>query len=84
MASGSSAGFDLYFFKKADSIWFNSLELWSAHLNDADGYLWVFYSSKALDEQGSMISESKNISSLWRVEKDETGQWRVVSVKKHP
>lgn len=53
-------------------------------MDDEDGYLWVYYSSKALDEQGGTISESKNISSLWRVEKDETGQWRVVSVKEHP
>lgn len=60
------------------------LDLWSAHLDDEDGYLWIYYSSKALDEQGGTISESKNIPSLWYVEKDETGQWRVVSVKEHP
>lgn len=53
-------------------------------MDDEDGYLWVFYSSKALDEQGGTISESKNIPSLWRVEKDKTGQWRVVSIKEHP
>lgn len=53
-------------------------------MDDEDGYLWGYYSSKALDEQGGTISESKNIPSLWRVEKDETGQWRVVSVKEHP
>lgn len=62
----------------------HSLELWSAHMDDEDGYLWVYYSSKALDEQGGTISENKNIPSLWRVEKDETGQWWVVSVKEHP
>ena len=62
----------------------HSLDLWSAYLDDTDGYLWVVYSSKALDEQGGTISESKNIPSLWYVEKDETGQWRVVSVKEHP
>lgn len=62
----------------------HSLNLWSAHLDNTEGYLWVFYSSKALDEQGSTISESKNIPSLWYVKKDETGQWRVVSVKEHP
>lgn len=62
----------------------HSLDLWSAHFDDADGYLWVYYSSKALDEQGGTISESKNIPSLWYVEKDEAGQWRVVSVKEHP
>lgn len=62
----------------------HSLELWSAHLDDADGYLWVYYSYEAINSEGQVVHSSKNIPSLWTVEKDSTGEWIVTSIKEHP
>ena len=61
-----------------------SLELLSAHLGSADGYLWVEYSREAFDNEGRTVSGSWNIPSLWKVEKDDTGTWVVVQIKEHP
>lgn len=62
----------------------NSLELWSAHLNTTDGYLWAYYSCEAFDSEGNTVTGSWNIPSLWKVEKDDTGAWAVVQIKEHP
>lgn len=61
-----------------------SLELWSAHLGTADGYLWVYYSREAFDSEGHIVTGSWNVPSLWKVEKDDTGTWVVVQIKEHP
>lgn len=61
-----------------------SLELWSAHLGDTDGYLWVYYSYEAIDYDGDVVYGSWKIPSLWKVEKDADGVWGVVSIKEHP
>ena len=62
----------------------HSLELWSAHLDDTEGYLWVYYSYEVINSEGQVVSGSKNIPSLWTVEKDSTGKWIVASIKEHP
>ena len=62
----------------------HSLELWSAHLDDTEGYLWVYYSYEAINSEGQVVHSSKNIPSLWTVEKDSTGEWIVTSIKEHP
>ena len=62
----------------------HSLELWSAHLDDTEGYLWVYYSYEVINSEGQVVSGSKNIPSLWTVEKDNAGKWIVTSIKEHP
>ena len=66
------------------SITTHSLELWSAHLGDTEGYLWVYYSYEAVDSDGDTVCGSYNIPALWKVEKDETGTWIVTDIKEHP
>ena len=61
-----------------------SLELWSAHLGDTEGYLWVYYSLEAVDSYGRTVHGSYNIPALWKVEKNGAGVWVVVQIKEHP
>ncbi len=61
-----------------------SLELWSAHLGNRKGALWVFYSNEAYDSQGNTVRGSWGIPSLWRVTKDASGTWVVTDIKEHP
>ena len=62
----------------------HSLELWSAHLDDTSGYLWVYYSYEAIDREGNVVRGSKDVPSLWTVEKERTGEWIVAGIKEHP
>ena len=62
----------------------HSLELWSAHLDDHEGYLWVYYSYEAIDDDGETVCGSWKIPSLWKVEKNTAGMWDVVAIKEHP
>ena len=61
-----------------------SLKLWSAHLDENEGYLWVYYSQEGLDIDGETDYGSWNIPSLWKVEKDAKGNWVVTEIKEHP
>jgi len=61
-----------------------SLELWSAHLDKDEGWIWVFYSSKTFNHDGDVVRSSYRIPSLWQVEKSDTGEWVVVHIKEHP
>lgn len=69
-----------------DNAAFNehSLELWSAHLDDNEGWIWVYYSSETFNHNGVSIFGSWNIPSLWKVEKNDTGEWVVVEIREHP
>ncbi len=62
----------------------HSLELWSAHLDENEGWIWVYYSSETYAHLGNVISGSWRIPSLWKVEKNETGEWVVVEIREHP
>lgn len=62
----------------------HSLELWSAHLGEDEGWIWVYYSSEAFDHDGNSVCGSWNIPSLWKVEKNDTGEWVVVQIREHP
>lgn len=62
----------------------HSLELWSAHLDGDEGWIWVYYSSETFQPDGSTVCGSWRIPSLWRVEKDGSGEWGVVQIKEHP
>jgi len=72
---------DLY--ENATSVNY-SLELWSAHLGDTEGYIWVYYSEEAIDSSGDTVSASSHCAALWKVEKNEDGVWEVVSIREHP
>ncbi len=62
----------------------HTLELWSAHLDENEGWIWVFYSSETFNHDGSTACGSCRIPSLWRVEKNEAGEWVVVQIYEHP
>lgn len=62
----------------------HSLELWSAHLGEDEGWIWVFYSSETFNHDGSTACGSWHIPSLWKVEKNDTGEWVVVQIREHP
>ncbi len=61
-----------------------SLELWSVRLEGNNGYLWVNYTLEAKDKNNNVKRGSRNISSLWKVEKDSSGVWTVTDIKEHP
>ncbi len=62
----------------------HSLELWSAHLDEHEGWIWVYYSSETFDLNGKSVCGSWRIPSLWKVKKNETGEWVVVEIREHP
>ena len=62
----------------------HSLELWSAHLDENAGWIWVYYSSETFDLDGRSVCGSWRIPSLWKVEKNDTGEWVVVEIREHP
>ena len=62
----------------------HSLELWSAHLDEDEGWIWVRYSSETFQPDGSIVCGSWRVPSLWRVEKDGSGEWGVVQIKERP
>ena len=62
----------------------HSLELWSAHLGKDEGTIWVYYSSKTFNHDGSIAHGSRDIPSLWKVERNDSGEWVVVQIYEHP
>lgn len=62
----------------------HSLELWSAHLGKEEGYIWVYYSSETFNHDGSIACGSRDIPSLWKVERNDSGEWVVVQIREHP
>ena len=61
-----------------------SLKLWSAHLGEKNGVLWVYYSAEVYDAEGNIICGSWKVPALWEVEKNEYGEWVVVNIVEHP
>lgn len=62
----------------------HSLELWSAHLGKEEGWIWVCYSSETFNYDGSTACGSWNVPALWKVEKNDSGEWVVVQIREHP
>ena len=62
----------------------HSLELWSAHLEEDEGWIWVYYSSETFRHDGSTAHGSWKVPSLWKVEKNDIGEWVVVQIREHP
>jgi hypothetical protein len=61
----------------------HSLELWSAHLGEDEGWIWVYYSSETFDHNGSTVCGSQRVPALWKVEKNDNGEWVVVQIREH-
>ena len=61
-----------------------SLKLWSVHLDDNEGYMWVYYSQEGINAEGETDYGSWRIISLWKVEKDTDGNWVVTDISEHP
>lgn len=62
----------------------HSLELWSAHLAKDEGWIWVYYSSETFNHDGSTACGSWRIPALWKVERNDSGEWVVVQIREHP
>jgi hypothetical protein len=62
----------------------HTLTLWSAHLEKDEGYIWVYYSSETFNHDGSTAHGSRNVPSLWKVERNDDGEWVVVQIREHP
>ena len=62
----------------------HSLKLWSSHLGEDEGWIWVFYTSETFSQDGSIVCGSWRIPSLWKVEKNDIGEWVVVQIREHP
>lgn len=60
-----------------------TLALWSAHLDETEGYIWVYQSSHGYDKAGNLVFGSEKIPALWKVAKKQ-GKWIVTNVKEHP
>ena len=62
----------------------HQFQLWSAHFNNSEGWMWVYYSQEGLDAKGETVTGSWNIPSLWRLERDPSGAWQVANIIEHP
>lgn len=60
-----------------------TLALWSAHLEETEGYIWVYQSSHGYDKEGNLVFGSEKIPALWKVAKKQD-KWIVTNVKEHP
>ena len=61
-----------------------TLDLLSAHFDDNEGWIWVNYTSESIYHDGSIACGSYDIYSLWKLEKNNNGQWVVVDIYEHP
>ncbi|MBR4861078.1 MAG: helix-turn-helix transcriptional regulator [Firmicutes bacterium] len=61
----------------------HEMKLWSAHFDLTEGWMWVYYSQEGLDEKGEVTTGSWRIPSLWYLQPDEEGNWKVVHIKEH-
>ncbi len=61
-----------------------SLRLWSAHLEETEGTLWVYYSQEWFDGEGNLCRGSTHIPALWKVTKQADGGWTVTEIKEQP
>lgn len=62
----------------------HSLELLSAHFDSGEGLIWVYYTHEGLDQNGEVITGSYRIESLWKVNREKDGQWKIYDIKEHP
>jgi hypothetical protein len=51
--------------------------------NFREGYIWVFYTYIAYDEDGRILSGSSRIPSKWKIERID-GAWEIVEIYEDP
>ncbi len=51
--------------------------------NFVDGYMYVRYSYKGVDENGEILTASGPLFSLWKIHR-ENGKWKVVEIQEAP
>ncbi len=59
----------------------HSIELLSAHIDENHGYMFVEHSQQAIGENGEAVAGHGDILSLWEIEKDADGNWKVISTR---
>ena len=62
----------------------HSIELLSAHIDENHGYMFVEHSQQAISENGEAVAGHGKILSLWEIEKDADGNWKVISTREGP
>ena len=62
----------------------HSIELLSAHIDENHGYMFVEHSQQAIGENGEAVAGHGDILSLWEIEKDTDGNWKVISTREGP
>lgn len=62
----------------------HSLQLWSAHFDNSEGWMWVYYSQEGYNASGETVTGSWRIPSLWSLERDRSGVWQVANIIEHP
>ena len=62
----------------------HSIELLSAHIDENHGYMFVEHSQQAIGENGEAVAGHGEILSLWEIEKDADGNWKVISTREGP
>jgi len=51
--------------------------------NFSKGYIWVWYSEKAYNIDGELITGSNNIITKWKIQK-EHGEWEIIDIFESP
>ena len=48
-----------------------------------DGFIWAYYSYKAYDNNGGLVTSSMDIHTKWKIHK-ENGKWEIVEIYEAP
>ncbi len=59
----------------------HSIELLSAHIDENHGYMFVEHSQQAIGENGEAVAGHLDVLSLWEIEKDADGNWKVINIR---
>ena len=60
----------------------NVTRLFVAH-NFFDGYMWVMYSYRTIENDGSINPAASNVISRWKIHRED-GKWQVVEIQEKP
>ena len=51
--------------------------------NFFDGYMWVYYSCEATDNDGDLVFGVRGLVSKWKIHRED-GKWRIVDIDQQP
>ena len=54
------------------------------NISESEGYIWINYTIIGYKEGYVSETGSFDVNSLWKIEKGEDGNWKVIEVKEHP